>query len=93
MLNPCPNPWSLPPAPALTNVAASRDVPAVHRRLEVVIFVVDLKSSDAADKAGVKTEEAAHVLHFPHAANIERLVECYPREQALVIKDLISGIK
>ena len=80
MLNPCPNPWSLAPAPApaLTNVAASRDVPAVHRRLEVVIFVVDLKSSDAADKAGVKTEEAAHVLHFPHAANVKRLVECNP---------------
>ena len=93
MLNPCPNPWSLPPAPALTNVAASCDVPAVHRRLEVVIFVVDLKSPDAADKAGVKTEEAAHVLHFPHAANVKRLVECYPGEQALAIKDLISRIK
>ena len=78
MLNPCPNPWSLAPAPALTNVAASRDVPTVHRRLEVVIFVIDLKSPDAADKAGVKAEEAAHVLHFPHAANVKRLVECNP---------------
>ena len=65
----------------------------MHGGLEAVISVVDLESPDAADKAGVKTEEAAHVLHFPHAANIERLVECYPREQALVIKDLISGIK
>ena len=74
LLNPCPN----PPARALTNVAASCDVSAVHSRLEVVIFVVDLKSSDAANKTGVKTKEAANILHFPHAANIERLVECYP---------------
>ena len=85
--------WTLPPAHTLTDVAAGRDVAAMHRGLEVVISVVDLEPPDAADKAGVKTEEAAHVLHFPHAANIERLVECYPRKQALVIKDLISGIK
>ena len=89
LLNPCPN----PPARALTNVAASCDVSAVHSRLEVVIFVVDLKSTDAANKTGVKTKEAANILHSTHAANIERLVECYPREQALVIKDLISRIK
>ena len=83
----CPLVWPL------TDVTAGHDVAPVHRRLKVVILVVDLEPPDAADHAGVETEEAADVLHLPHAAHIERLVECYPREQALVIKDLISGIK
>ena len=62
-------------SPILTDIFPSHHVTSLAPRSEIVHFVVDLQTSDAASEAGVQTQEVCHVLYIPHTSEVERLIE------------------
>ena len=61
--------------PILTDILPGHHVTPLTPRSEIVDFVVDLQTSDAASETGVKTQEVCHVLYIPHTSEVERLIE------------------
>ena len=62
-------------SPILTDILPGHHVTSLTSRSEIVHFVVDLQTSDAASETGVQTQEVCHVLYIPHTSEVERLIE------------------
>jgi hypothetical protein len=68
---------------SLTYVPASDDVTTLGNGAKVVEAVVDEEAADAALEAGIQAQEVADVPRGAHPAQVHRLVEGDPREEAL----------
>ena len=62
-------------SPILTDIFPSHHVTSLAPRSEIVHFVVDLQTSDAAGEAGVQPQDVGHVLDVAHPAQVESLIE------------------